>query len=398
MCSICGSTHLDKDSIELIANAKERGSDYFGLSQYSGAWIANCRATPTTEAENAENNQPFGSRYKIVHNGTISNDKELGIKEGEIDSVVLARCLNVDTEYSIRDSLKKVVGSYAIAILKPNNELFLACNYKPLWFSVNADVFSFSSYKEHLKGNPQRVPPYSVMNVQTGNIIPIKRTQPNRAIIIHSGGLDSTAVIGYAQKQHDEILLLHFDYGCKATAREIKAVKAIAKEVGCESQIINIDYSMLKGDSPLLSNTKTVSKGIEGAEYAHEWVPARNLLLLSYSVAYAEANKYGYVYLGTNLEEGGAYPDNEEQFIRDFNSCLYGAVQNGIKVEIRTPLGNLMKKDIVLFGETNGSPLHLSYSCYIGEEEHCGECGPCFMRKTAYNRAGVKDPTAYKKG
>jgi 7-cyano-7-deazaguanine synthase len=150
----------------------------------------------------------------------------------------------------------------------------------------------------------------------------------------------------------------------------------------------------MQGDSPLFSD-KDITNGKEGVEYASEWVFARNLIMLSNAIGYAEANGFGYVYLGNNLEESGAYPDNEEQFINDFNGILWGAVNNGFKVEIKMPLGNLMKKEIVQFGVDNKSPIHLSWSCYNNNEYHCGNCGPCYMRKEAFKRSKNIDETIY---
>jgi 7-cyano-7-deazaguanine synthase len=233
------------------------------------------------------------------------------------------------------------------------------------------------------------------MDLLTGETIDLPREQPNRAIVICSGGLDSTAVAGYAAKQHEEILLLHFDYGCRATSAEQVAIKKIAEFLECPYKIVPLSYMGMLGGSPLLDNEQQISQGKVGAEYAYEWVPARNFLFLAYTTAFAEANDYGYIYLGTNLEEAGAYPDNEEQFILDVNACLTGAIQNGKKLEIRTPLGNLMKPEIVKFGGIWNSPLGMSYSCYEGGEEHCGTCGPCTMRKIAFQRAGIEDPTKY---
>jgi len=239
--------------------------------------------------------------------------------------------------------------------------------------------------------------PYSVLDLKNGYTSEIYRTQHDRAIIICSGGLDSTAVAAYAREQHKEILLLHFAYGCRAQNAEINAIKNIAKYLDCDYKIVSLPYTDLTGGSPLLDNSKEISKGEKGAEYAFEWVPARNFLFLAYTTAYAEANNYGHIYLGTNLEEGGAYPDNEEQFILDVNKCLYGAVQNGVKIEIHSPLGGLMKHEIVQFGEKYGAPFKYSWSCYHDGDKHCGECGPCYMRKVAFQRAVVDDPTVYVK-
>ncbi|MEO2043880.1 MAG: 7-cyano-7-deazaguanine synthase QueC, partial [Nitrospinaceae bacterium] len=361
--------------------------------QYGDYWIANHRATPTNENENPNQNQPFGIGYKIVHNGTVSNDVDLGVKDGEIDSKAFELCLDVESVKSVAKTIQKIKGSYAIAILK-EREIILACNYKPIFYEKKDGEFYFSSLKNHLSENARRMNPYTVMNLITGESIELTREQPNNALIICSGGLDSTAIIGFAKQNHEKIKLLHFNYGCKATEREIQAVKDISEKIKCEFDIVNLDYAKFKGDSTLFKSDE-IESGKDGVEYALDWVYARNLILLSIATAYAEANKFGYIYLGINLEESGAYPDNEEQFIRDFNSVLYGAVNNGYKVEIVTPLGGLMKKEIVEFGVKYDSPIDLSWSCYNNGKHHCGKCAPCYMRKKAFQRAGVSDKTKY---
>lgn len=393
MCSILGGTRLDETALKIYDRAKDRGRDYSGLSQYGNYWIANHRATPTNELENPLENQPFGSGVKIVHNGTIANDKELGVESGDIDSKALANILDCHSVDTVAESLKQVKGSYAIAILK-KEEIILACNYKPIFYKVIGEEIYFSSLASHLGGDAIRVKPYSVLNLITGEKAKIQREQPNRALVVCSGGLDSTSIVGYATQLHESVKLLHFNYGCKATKKEIEAVKKIAKAMNCDYDIIDLDYTKFKGDSTLFK-TEEIESGKDGVEYALDWVYARNLILLSIATGYAEANKFGYIYLGSNLEESGAYPDNEEQFILDFNSLLYGAVNNGYKVEIKTPLGGLMKKEIVDFGIENKSPLHLSWSCYNAGDNHCGKCAPCYMRQKAFERAGVKDETIY---
>lgn len=393
MCSILGGTSFDAKAFDVYSKAKDRGRDFSGLCEQHGLWIANHRATPTTEAEAPIHNQPIGGRYKIVHNGTISNDGELGVQAGEIDSSVLEDVLDCSTLETFRDSFTKIKGSYAIAVLK-DDTIYLACNYKPIFILKQGNQRYFSSLKHHLGEDALRMPPYTVMNLLTGESLELPREQPDRAIVICSGGLDSTAVAGYAAKMHKEVLLIHYTYGCKAETAEMKAIKAIAERLKCQYTFMSLPYQGMTGGSPLLED-KEVAEGIAGAEYAFEWVPARNFLFLAYTTAYAEANGYGHIYLGTNLEEGGAYPDNEEQFILDVNNCLYGAVQNGKKIEIHTPLGNLMKREIVEFGMKHDAPLDLSWSCYHGGDKHCGKCAPCFMRKTAFKRAGIPDPTQY---
>lgn len=392
MCSICGGTKFDELALNIFNKSLDRGRDYSNLFYRKGSWICNHRAVPTTELENSEYNQPFGKDYKIVHNGTISNDKQLG-NEGNIDSSILAKVLDFDSLDNFTKSLQKVVGSYALAVLKPNGTFYLACNYKPIFygFSEKGD-FYFSSYKHHLEGleNVKKMDPYSTLDTETMKKGVIPRKIHDRAVVICSGGLDSTAVASYVRATHKDMILLHFQYGCLAETKEVQCIKKLAEDFNCDYKFMPLNYDF--SHCRLLGSGEDIAEGESGAEYAHEWVPARNLVLMSMAVAFAEANNYSYIYLGTNLEEGGAYPDNEEQFIRDFNSCLYGAVQNGNYVEIRTPVGNLMKHEIVKFGNKYNAPFEHTWSCYRNGDKPCGHCGPCYMRKVAFERNGLVDP------
>ena len=137
-------------------------------------------------------------------------------------------------------------------------------------------------------------------------------------------------------------------------------------------------------DSPLLRSDSNIAGGEAGAEFAHEWVPARNLVMLAMATAFAEARGIGYIVLGNNLEEAGAYPDNEPEFINRFNDLLPFAVGDGKRVKVVMPVGNYMKHEIVAIGHEVGAPLHLTWSCYRAGPIHCGTCGPCYMRRTAF--------------
>ncbi len=403
-CAICGGTVWDGPARYIWAKSEDRGRDYHGQAfqtppVYEGAWIGNHRATPTTEAQYPTENQPVGDNPKIVFNGIISNDGSLGVGPGEADTSVLPRILDFSSLEAFRDSIEqKVVGSYAIAAMfVDTGETWLACNYKPIWLWRNKEHIFFSSLRHHFPDGGReafRFPPYSVGRLsEPSKTLPIRRvTNEDRALVICSSGLDSTAVAAYAATIHDHVHLIHFDYGCAATKKEIECLQHIAEYLKCSFDILSIPPTLFGDASKLHGSEDNFAEGIAGAEYAHEWTPARNLIMLSMTVGYAEARKYGVIYLGTNLEESGAYPDNEEQFIKDFDGCLWGAVQNGIKVEVRTPLGGLMKHEIVPFGMRYRAPFDLTWSCYRGGKTHCGGCGPCFMRKTAFKRNEIMDP------
>ena len=402
MCSICGGYPFDEKALGVFLRAKDRGRDYSNLFYRGDSWICNHRAIPTTEVEHPSVDQPFGTDYKVVHNGVISNDKELGNGPGDVDSKVLATVLDFESLTTLRDSLGKVVGSYAIAVMKPDGSFYLACNYKPIFYAQSDGRLVFSSYEEHLVGfdDVKRVAPYSCLDTDTGESLEIPRRQSERAVVICSGGLDSTAVAAYACVTHgpENVTLINYKYGCIAESKEQGCVRKIADRLGCGVEFLPLDLSFMSGASDILdreNGSDEIASGVEGSEYAHEWVPARNLIMLSTAVGYAEAKGFGHIYLGTNLEEGGAYPDNENQFIKDFDSCLYGAVQNGVKVQVHTPVGNLMKHEIVKFGLKYGAPFELTWSCYRDGDKACGKCGPCFMRRTAFERNGLTDPVQY---
>src|SRR5690606_35279475 len=140
-----------------------------------------------------------------------------------------------------------------------------------------------------------------------------------------------------------------------------------------------------------LDELVTADEGAAGAEYAHEWVPARNLVMLSLATAVAESAGFPYIVLGNNLEEAGAYPDNEMQFINKLNEVLPYATNLHHYVEILMPVGNLMKHEIVRTGLELDAPMDLTWSCYEGGTVHCGTCGPWFMRKKAFEMNGQTD-------
>ena len=122
------------------------------------------------------------------------------------------------------------------------------------------------------------------------------------------------------------------------------------------------------------------------------WVSGRNLLMLSILTAYAESNEFGYIAFGGNLEESGAYPDNEQEFGRKFNEILPYATQNKVKIELLQPISTMMKHEIVKEGVRLNVPYELTWSCYSDADKHCNNCAPCFMRRVAFERNGWTDP------
>lgn len=374
--------------------------------------LGNFRAEPTTEYvkdKRPSDQQPYSlGKWVIVHNGTIANDTDLrtGEIDTRIDSAAIAEVLNAQVGTSIEAfeaTVKQLIGSYAILAYNTNEPetMYYATNYRPLWYVVNDLGVFFTSSENYFpeRGNdvPRMVAPYTMgsftltgdkLNHTEQSLLPASNGK--KALIIASGGLDSTVAAAWCKDNGYDVHLLHFSYGCKAEGEEARSIQAIADRMDVPVTFFPLSIYD-KDDSPLLNNDVEISTGESGAEFAHEWVPARNLVMLSVATSYAEAKGFDYIVLGNNLEEAGAYPDNEPEFIEKFSNLLPFAVGAGKRVEILMPVGNLMKHEIVALGNTVDAPMDLCWSCYKQGDIHCGQCGPCFMRKTAFQINGLTD-------
>ena len=368
--------------------------------------IGNFRAEPTTEyveKKRKSDQQPYSlGGWSVVHNGTIANDVDIRTNQYKttIDSAAIVEMLGGENNHvtfsKFCTDVKKIKGSYAILASNCQfpNEIYVAANYKPIYYAVTKLGVFFASSESAFPQNlvPQRVSPYHAMlfsyendklNVQKKSLRKLHKLTP-KTLIVASGGLDSTVAAKICQDKGHRVELLHFAYGCRSGKREVKAIKNIAEFMKMPLTISKLD-AYNRFDSPLLNQNDKISSGKSGAEFANEWVPARNLILLSLAIAIAEARNFDYIALGNNLEESGAYPDNEPEFINQFNKLLDFAVASDKRIRILQPIGNLMKHEIVKLGTKINAPLNLTWSCYRGNTElHCGNCGPCYMRKKAF--------------
>lgn len=403
-----GAVHTEKD-VKRASAADWKDVEFFKTKTTRGVLIGNVRAEPTTEYvkdKRLADQQPYASwKWSVVHNGTIANDAELrtGIVDTKIDSAAIAETL--ETADSFRHGIDRLVGSYAIIATDGDpSRLFVAANYRPIWYVETEVGAFFASSRKYFPGylTPKMLTPYSVafFTFEDGSCHKrieslYKEQGDHKALVVCSGGLDSVVAATYVQRVLGyKTELLHFLYGSRAQTPEINAVKAVSKALGVRCNFLNVPLYKAS-DSPLLQANSAIAGGEEGAEFAYEWVPARNLVLLAMATAYAEANGFQAVVLGNNLEEAGAYPDNEQEFTERFNDILPFAVGAGKRVQILTPVANLMKHEIVELGLRLGAPLDKTWSCYRAGEKHCGKCGPCFMRRTAFKINGKEEVIEY---
>lgn len=383
-------------------------------------FIGNLRAEPTTEyisEKHHDDQQPYKlNGWNIVHNGTIANDKELRTElvPSKIDSCAivedLARYDNYPSLSTFADTVGRLKGSFAILATHNDktNEIFVACNYRPIWYIATEYGIFFASARHYFPFgfSPQMVEPYTVNSfshssdpddykfyLKTYSLR--KEIDQRRALVVCSGGLDSVVAATVAQRKLGyDIELLHFQYGSRAQTREWNAMVDIAHELQVRLHVMPIPIYK-ESDSPLLNRDSKIAGGEVGAEFAHEWVPARNLVMLSIATAFAEANGFDTIILGNNMEEAGAYPDNEPEFISKFNDLLPFAVADGKRIQVEMPVGNLVKHEIVALGQQVGAPLALTWSCYRNGEKHCGTCGPCYMRRTAFAINNIPEVVEY---
>lgn len=379
--------------------------------------LINCRAEPTTERirqPTPDDQQPYVSgRWTVVHNGTIANDKDLLKKYDltpptRIDSWVIAGILNSLDKRGIgpADAFEQVIGelkgSWAILATYDSavERIYFATNYRPLYIGTTGEAAYMTSVG--IGGRDILVDPYTYGWFDRYGNITSRETRPHvvtpKTLVVLSGGLDSTVVAATLVAEGHNIELLHFDYGCRATGPEGVAVRAIAEHLGVPLRIISTDIFRTIGNSRLLDPNASIATGEAGAEQAIEWVPARNTIMASIAIGIAEAHGFDHIALGINLEEaGGGYTDNVQNLYDGLNGLMHWIIGVDKRLSFISPLGSMMKHEIVAQGLKVNAPMHLSWSCYNAiptnnEYRHCGNCGPCHMRKIAFEINGSTDP------
>lgn len=221
-----------------------------------------------------------------------------------------------------------------------------------------------------------------------------------KAVIILSGGLDSTTCMGMALEQGYELYPITFDYGQRHHI-EIENARSVAKYYGVAQQhkIIKLGFLRDFGGSALTDETIEVPKGEEEAsEIPVTYVPGRNLLFLSIATSFAEASGAAAIYIGVNALDYSGYPDCRPEFIHKFEEVIAIATKVGVEgdgVKIATPLIELSKADIIREGVRLKVPYQLTTSCYNGRVAACGVCDSCRLRLKGFADAGLKDPIAY---
>jgi 7-cyano-7-deazaguanine synthase len=222
------------------------------------------------------------------------------------------------------------------------------------------------------------------------------------AVVLLSGGLDSTTTLAIAIAQGYATYALSFDYGQRHKI-EIEAAQRIAKSLGVkEHRVVEID-NRLFGDSALTDDVdvpKSRSEKEISADIPVTYVPARNIIFLSHALAWAEMIPAGHIFLGVNAIDYSGYPDCRPEFIAMFELLANIGTKAGVegrRFQIHAPLIKMSKAQIVRKAIELDVDLALTHSCYdpTPEDRACGQCDSCQLRRKGFREAGVIDPIKY---
>ncbi len=222
-----------------------------------------------------------------------------------------------------------------------------------------------------------------------------------KAVVLLSGGLDSTVTLAYALSKGYEAIPISFRYG-QRHSRELEAAKVVAKHYGLKDHvIIDLDLSAFR-KSALTSKEVKVPRR-ENAEEIREgipvtYVPSRNIIFLSIAAGIAETEGAGEVFIGANSIDYSGYPDCRPEFFEAFEEALRKGTKAGVEgkgIKIMHPILRMTKAEIVRLGKRLGAPLQLTWSCYEGGSKACGKCDSCLLRLKGFTEAGFKDEIEY---
>ncbi|OCQ92142.1 7-cyano-7-deazaguanine synthase QueC [Oscillatoriales cyanobacterium USR001] len=222
-----------------------------------------------------------------------------------------------------------------------------------------------------------------------------------KAVILLSGGLDSSTVLYQAQADGWESYAISFDYQ-QRHRRELESAKAIAHSAGInQHQIVSFDLTLWGGSA--LTDRKidyprdrTLDRMSETIPITY--VPARNTIFLSFALAWAETLNAQRIYIGVNALDYSGYPDCRPDYIQAMQEVFRLGTKQGIEgnpISIVAPLINLKKTEIIKLGNKLGVPWEKTWSCYAGGEIACGLCDSCRLRLAAFEELGLKDPLSY---
>ena len=227
----------------------------------------------------------------------------------------------------------------------------------------------------------------------------VTSTAPKRAVVLLSGGLDSSTVLAMVRARDFECYALSVHYGQRHSA-ELDAARKIAVSLGArEHRVMGVDLAGVGGSA--LTDTRIAVPESPRAGIPVTYVPARNTLLLALALGWAEVVGAADIFVGVNAVDYSGYPDCRPQFIAAFENLARVATKAGVEgvgFKIQAPLIDMSKADIIRAGAALGVDFSMTVSCYQAEANGaaCGKCDACRLRAAGFNAAGLPDPTRYR--
>ena len=220
----------------------------------------------------------------------------------------------------------------------------------------------------------------------------------NQALILFSGGLDSTTVLHHAISEGYECIGLTIDYN-QRHKYEIQTSKDYLQKLQLNGFIFNIDLTQIGGSALTDNNISVPTSKVDGIPVTY--VPARNTIFLSVAAAYAEKLNINNIFIGVNQIDYSGYPDCRPEFIKSFSKMINLGTKAGVdgdKLNIYTPLIDMSKSEIIKYGYSLGVDYSQTVSCYQLDDKGraCGICDSCKFRKEGFSLSGINDPTIYK--
>lgn len=216
-------------------------------------------------------------------------------------------------------------------------------------------------------------------------------------VVLLSGGMDSTALLGLMTEQFTDVFALHIRYGSRHEKMETEAANKVAAYYGLDSNHYRIyDLPDFFKGSALIDQDLPMGRSIE--EMSEEainptYVPMRNTVLTALAGSWADTVGGHFIAYAAHATDGSHYIDTRPEFFAAMNAALVCGSEN--QIQLLAPFINRPKNAIVTIGATLKAPLHLTYSCYAGGEAHCGQCDTCAIRIKAFAEAGFRDPVQY---
>jgi len=219
-----------------------------------------------------------------------------------------------------------------------------------------------------------------------------------KAVVILSGGMDSTLTAKIAQTRGYEVIAIHFNYGQRTQTRELQAFEEVSDALGIQERyVLELPFFEQIGASALIDTSLDVPTGGLEEGVPVTYVPFRNGIFLSIASAIAEKHQAEALFIGVVEEDSSGYPDCRFEYIQQMQKAINLGTKEETQLTIEMPLVKLSKAEIVKEALKRKAPLEKTWSCYQAEQRACGLCDSCRLRLRGFEEAGVVDPIAYEK-